>query len=93
MKQRLHTLTLKAFNERAFNSFAPIQLEGFEETWTIQTVLPRSVIIEPFVKSLLLQFLGHRYYGVNGPFNSLVYLSTYQTAYERSKIHGTRGFG
>lgn len=40
----------QSFNERAFNSFAPIQLDGFEETWTIQTVLPRSVIIEPFVK-------------------------------------------
>ncbi len=48
----------KSFNERAFNSFAPIQLDGFDETWTIQTVLPRSVIIEPFEKIAIITIFG-----------------------------------
>lgn len=48
----------QSFNERAFNSFAPIELDGFEETWTIQTVLPRSVIIKPFEKIAITTIFG-----------------------------------
>lgn len=48
----------KSFNERAFNSFAPIELDNFDETWTIQTVLPRSVIIEPFERIAIITIFG-----------------------------------
>lgn len=37
-----------SLGERAYNSFAPIHLAGFEETWSVQTVLPRSKIVEIF---------------------------------------------
>lgn len=48
----------KSFDERAFNSFASIKLADFDETWTIQTVLPRSVIVEPFEKIAIITIIG-----------------------------------
>lgn len=38
----------KSLGESAYNSFAPIFLEGFKETWSVQTVIPRSEITSLF---------------------------------------------
>lgn len=38
----------QSLGEQAYNSFAPIHLEGFEETWTVQTVIPRSEVTSLF---------------------------------------------
>lgn len=42
----------KSFGEEAFNAFAPINLKDINEKWTVQTVTPRSVILETFTKIL-----------------------------------------
>lgn len=41
----------KSFGEQAYNTFAPIMLEGVSDVWSVQTVLPRSKILEPFTTS------------------------------------------
>lgn len=53
-KGRTSTLYVdsKSFNEEAFNTFAPLNLEKVPEVWSVQTVLPRSIILEPFTKTL-----------------------------------------
>ena len=38
----------KSFGEQAYNTLAPIMLEGVSDVWSVQTVLPRSKILEPF---------------------------------------------
>ncbi len=41
----------KSFDEKAYNTFSPILLEGVPNVWTVQTVLPRTKILEPFTTS------------------------------------------
>lgn len=48
----------KSYDEKAYNSFAPISLNGFEETWSVQTVLPRSVILEPFARIVIFTLIA-----------------------------------
>lgn len=48
----------KAYDENAFNVFAPITLAGFEQTWSVQTVLPRSVIIGPFARIVIFTLIA-----------------------------------
>lgn len=44
----------KQLGENAFNAFAPMKLEGIDETWSVQLVIPKSKILETFNKVLLL---------------------------------------
>ncbi|WP_301109111.1 methyl-accepting chemotaxis protein [Sporosarcina sp.] len=48
----LETSTLyvdsKSLNEEAFNTFAPIVLDQIDEKWSVQTVVPKSKILETF---------------------------------------------
>ena len=38
----------KTYGEEAYNTFSPLKLEGASEVWSVQTVLPRTKILEPF---------------------------------------------
>lgn len=38
----------KQLGEQAFNAFAPIQIQGIDETWSVQLVLPKSIILSTF---------------------------------------------
>lgn len=42
----------QTYNERAYNTFAPIILEDVPEVWSVQTVLPKSKILESFNTTL-----------------------------------------
>lgn len=42
----------KSFGEKAFNTIVPLNLEKVPEVWSVQTVLPRSQILEPFMNTL-----------------------------------------
>ncbi|KMY52703.1 chemotaxis protein [Bacillus sp. FJAT-27231] len=44
----------KQLQEKAFNTFAPISIEGINETWSVQTVVPKSSILRTFKAVLLL---------------------------------------
>lgn len=44
----------KTYGEEAFNAFAPMMLEGIDETWTVQLVLPNSKILETFNEILFV---------------------------------------
>ncbi|WP_277587515.1 methyl-accepting chemotaxis protein [Psychrobacillus antarcticus] len=48
----------KSLNEQAFNAFAPMLLEGTDETWSIQLVLPKSKILETFTQILFVNIIG-----------------------------------
>ncbi|MFD1927428.1 methyl-accepting chemotaxis protein [Sporosarcina siberiensis] len=48
----------KSFNEDAFNSFSPIVLEGISDIWSVQTVTPRSVILETFTQILVFTIIS-----------------------------------
>ncbi|KAA0966392.1 methyl-accepting chemotaxis protein [Sporosarcina sp. ANT_H38] len=43
----------KSYGEQAFNTFAPLQMEEVAEVWSVQTVLPRTKILEPFSKIII----------------------------------------
>ena len=48
----------KSYGEKAFNSFAPIELDGFEEVWSVQTVLPRSEILTQFSRIVIFTLIA-----------------------------------
>ncbi len=48
----------KSYNERAFNTFAPLTIDGFDQTWTVQTVLPRSEIITEFTRIIIFTIIA-----------------------------------
>ncbi|MGG0645079.1 methyl-accepting chemotaxis protein [Sporosarcina gallistercoris] len=48
----------KTYNEKAFNVFAPITLAGFDQTWSVQTVLPRTVIVAPFARIVIFTLIA-----------------------------------
>lgn len=47
----------KQLGEQAFNAFAPMVLDGIEDTWSVQLVLPKSKILETYNKILLLNII------------------------------------
>ncbi|GKV56096.1 methyl-accepting chemotaxis protein [Sporosarcina sp. NCCP-2222] len=48
----------KSLKELAFNSFAPITLPKIDEVWTVQTVVPKSKILETYNAILLMTILA-----------------------------------
>ncbi|REB06023.1 methyl-accepting chemotaxis protein [Sporosarcina sp. BI001-red] len=48
----------KTYDEKAFNVFAPITLNDFDQTWSVQTVLPRTVIIAPFARIVIFTLIA-----------------------------------
>ncbi|QUG40313.1 methyl-accepting chemotaxis protein [Psychrobacillus sp. INOP01] len=48
----------KSLKEQAFNAFAPMVLEGTDETWSIQLVLPKSKILDTFSQILFVNIIG-----------------------------------
>lgn len=48
----------KQLGEQAFNAFAPMILEGIEDTWSVQLVLPKSKILETYNEILLLNIIA-----------------------------------
>lgn len=48
----------KTYDEKAFNVFAPISLNGFDQTWSVQTVLPRTVIVAPFARIVVFTLIA-----------------------------------
>ena len=51
-------LDSKQLGEEAFNAFAPMILEGIDDTWSVQLVLPKSKILATFNKVLLLTIIA-----------------------------------
>lgn len=48
----------ESLGEKSFNAFAPITLENIEEVWTVQTVVPKSEILETFNAILWLTIVA-----------------------------------
>ncbi|AMQ08628.1 methyl-accepting chemotaxis protein [Sporosarcina psychrophila] len=48
----------KQLNEEAFNSFAPMLLDNIKDTWSVQTVVPKSKILETYNTILLLTIIS-----------------------------------
>lgn len=48
----------KSLHEEAFNAFAPINLKGINEKWSVQTVTPRSEILETFTAILWITIVS-----------------------------------
>lgn len=48
----------KQLGEKSFNAFAPMILDGIENTWSVQLVLPKSEILETFSKILILTIVS-----------------------------------
>ncbi|MEO4053336.1 methyl-accepting chemotaxis protein [Solibacillus sp. CAU 1738] len=48
----------KTYEEKAYNTFAPLKIEGVPDVWSVQTVLPRSKILEPYSQIFLLTILS-----------------------------------
>lgn len=48
----------KQLGEKAFNVFAPMILEGIDDTWSVQLVLPKSKILETYNQVLLLTIIS-----------------------------------
>lgn len=48
----------KQLNEEAFNSFAPMLLDNIKDTWSVQTVVPNSKILETYNTILLLTIIS-----------------------------------
>ncbi|OXS79310.1 methyl-accepting chemotaxis protein [Domibacillus enclensis] len=44
--------------ESSFNVFAPVLVEGIDETWSVQTVIPKSSILETFNQTLLFTIIA-----------------------------------
>lgn len=47
-------LDSKTYGEKAYNTFAPLHLEGVPEVWSVQTVLPKTKILEPFKQIIVI---------------------------------------
>jgi len=45
-------------NENSFNVFAPMNLDGIDETWTVQLVLPKSKILETYNHVLVFTIIA-----------------------------------
>ncbi|WP_153731076.1 methyl-accepting chemotaxis protein [Sporosarcina obsidiansis] len=48
----------QSLNEEAFNSFAPIVLNDIDERWSVQTVVPKSKILETFQAILWITIIA-----------------------------------
>ena len=48
----------KQLNEESFNSFAPMLLDNIKDTWSVQTVVPKSKILETYNTILLLTIIS-----------------------------------
>ncbi|MEK4027189.1 methyl-accepting chemotaxis protein [Pseudobacillus sp. FSL P4-0506] len=48
----------KQLKEKAFNTFAPVSVEGIDEIWSVQTVVPKSSILRTFNAILLLTIIA-----------------------------------
>ncbi|SKA95132.1 methyl-accepting chemotaxis protein [Sporosarcina newyorkensis] len=48
----------QSLGETAFNAFAPITLKDIDETWTVQTVTPKSKILETFNSILWITIIS-----------------------------------
>ncbi|TQR20352.1 methyl-accepting chemotaxis protein [Psychrobacillus vulpis] len=48
----------KQLGEQAFNAFAPMMLEGIEDTWSVQLVYPKSKILQTYNQILLLTIVA-----------------------------------
>ncbi|GKV66096.1 MULTISPECIES: methyl-accepting chemotaxis protein [unclassified Sporosarcina] len=48
----------KGLGEQAFNAFAPINLKSIDEKWTVQTVTPKSKILETFNSILWITIIS-----------------------------------
>lgn len=48
----------KQLQEKAFNAFAPVNLQGIDEVWSIQTVIGRSTIIKTFTDFALITIIA-----------------------------------
>ncbi len=59
-ENKTHSLYVdsKQLSEQAFNSFAPISLEGINEVWSFQTVTPNSTILKTFTEILLITIIA-----------------------------------
>lgn len=47
----------KQLKEKAFNAFAPVKVEGADETWSVQSVVPKSSILHTFKSILTLTII------------------------------------
>lgn len=48
----------KSLGESSFNSFSPVLLEGIQDVWSVQTVTPKSKILETFNAILLTTIIA-----------------------------------
>ncbi|WP_391207070.1 methyl-accepting chemotaxis protein [Psychrobacillus sp. L4] len=48
----------KQLGEQAFNAFAPMMLEGVDDIWSVQLVLPKSKILETYNQILVLTIVA-----------------------------------
>lgn len=48
----------KQLQEKAFNSIAPVHVEGIDEVWSLQTVMPKSFILTTFNKILIVTIIS-----------------------------------
>lgn len=48
----------KQLGEKSFNAFAPMILDGIDDTWSVQLVLPKSKILETYNKVLILTIVS-----------------------------------
>ncbi|OCA80858.1 methyl-accepting chemotaxis protein [Pseudobacillus wudalianchiensis] len=48
----------KQLKEKAFNTFAPVSVQGIDEIWSVQTVVPKSSILQTFKAILLLTIVA-----------------------------------
>lgn len=48
----------QSLGESSFNSFSPVLLEGIDDVWSVQTVTPKSKILETFNKILLFTIVA-----------------------------------
>ncbi|ARF14992.1 methyl-accepting chemotaxis protein [Sporosarcina ureae] len=48
----------QSLHEQAFNAFAPINLKGINEKWSVQTVTPRSEILDTFTTILWITIIS-----------------------------------
>lgn len=48
----------RLLRENSFNVFAPVLVNGVDETWSVQTVIPKSSILEAFNKTLMFTIIA-----------------------------------
>ncbi|WP_342598170.1 methyl-accepting chemotaxis protein [Psychrobacillus sp. FSL H8-0483] len=51
-------LESEQLGEKSFNAFAPMMLEGIDDTWSVQLVVPKSKILETYNQILLLTIVA-----------------------------------